>query len=39
MSAHVAFKSLTQEKNPYTLFLRSVGLCMTQVRVPMAMCT
>ena len=27
-SAHVPLKNLTQEKNPYTLFPCSVGLCL-----------
>ena len=34
-SAHVPLKSLTQEKNPYTLFPCSVGLCKGQIGVPM----
>ena len=33
-SAHVPLKNLTQEKNPYTLFLCSVGLCKGQIGVP-----
>ena len=31
-SAHVPLKSLTQEKNPYTLFPCSVGLCRDRYR-------
>ena len=34
-SARVPLKMLTQEKNPYTLFLFSVGLCKGHIGVPM----
>ena len=36
-SAHVPLKSLTQEKNPYTLFPCSVGLCRDRQECPCAL--